>query len=548
MGEKKKQVGATHKALYRKYRSKSLEEIVGQEHITKTLANAIKQGKISHAYLLTGPKGTGKTSVARILAHELNNLPYTDDSMNLDIIEIDAASNRRIDDIRDLRDKVNIAPVSAKYKVYIIDEVHMLTSESFNALLKTLEEPPEHVIFILATTEVHKLPATIVSRVQRHSFHSIAPEKVAAHLKTIAKNEDIKIDDEALLLLAEYGDGSFRDSISMLDQMSSSTEQITVELVELLLGLAPQRSLSELFDAAQVGDSKLVLSQIDSLIEAGLTPVAIAAQLLKLLRNKAKDGTATAQTVSLMKDLLGVSSSQYPQLKLESILLGVAPRNVEQIVNNTQQIESRPEPVATTPSIIRPKELDGKTDQSNVKTKKTEASPDPSSKTPENKNESSSKTEASESNENSPINNSVAPVSEDNEARHPKQNEESSVPATLESGILGQWPEILTLTKQKNNSLYTVLRLATPELQGNELTLVFAFPFHQKKLAEPKYKSLVAEIVREQTGADTTITAVVDKSRIKPINSAPAAIDNNAHASLISNVQDIMGGGEIVSI
>ena len=155
------------KALYRKYRPKSLSEVVGQKHITDTLANAIKSGRISHAYLLTGPRGTGKTSIARILAHEVNGLEYTSDQTELDIIEIDAASNRRIDEIRDLRDKVHILPTSNKYKVYIIDEVHMLTREAFNALLKTLEEPPAHVVFILATTELSKVPDTIVSRSAR---------------------------------------------------------------------------------------------------------------------------------------------------------------------------------------------------------------------------------------------------------------------------------------------------------------------------------------------------------------------------------------------
>src|SRR3989338_478241 len=148
-------------ALYRKYRSKKFGEVVGQQHVTKTLTNALKSGRISHAYLFTGPRGVGKTSVARIFAHEVNNLKYDEDKPHLDIIEIDAASNRRIDEIRDLREKVHISPTSAKYKVYIIDEVHMLTKEAFNALLKTLEEPPEHCIFILATTEAHKLPATI---------------------------------------------------------------------------------------------------------------------------------------------------------------------------------------------------------------------------------------------------------------------------------------------------------------------------------------------------------------------------------------------------
>src|SRR5271165_2197741 len=188
-------------ALYRKYRSKSLNDVLGQEHVTTTLLHALKQGQISHAYLFTGPRGVGKTSVARILAHEINNLPYTDDSMHIDIIEIDAASNRRIDEIRDLRDKVRIAPTSAKYKVYIIDEVHMLTKEAFNALLKTLEEPPDHVIFILATTEAHKLPETILSRCQRFDLRRIPAALITKHLAEIAKDLNVPCDDEVLTLI-----------------------------------------------------------------------------------------------------------------------------------------------------------------------------------------------------------------------------------------------------------------------------------------------------------------------------------------------------------
>ncbi|MCA9348070.1 DNA polymerase III subunit gamma/tau, partial [Candidatus Saccharibacteria bacterium] len=178
-------------ALYRKYRSKKLSEIVGQKHITNTLENAIKSGRISHAYLFAGPRGVGKTSIARILAHEINGIPYEDESINLDIIEIDGASNRRIDEMRELRDKVYIAPTSAKYKVYIIDEVHMLTKEAFNALLKTLEEPPKHVIFILATTETHKLPDTIISRTQKFTFRAIETKDAIQHLAEIAKAENI---------------------------------------------------------------------------------------------------------------------------------------------------------------------------------------------------------------------------------------------------------------------------------------------------------------------------------------------------------------------
>src|SRR5476651_1179500 len=198
-------------ALYRKQSPKSLSEVVGQEHITSTLEQAIKTGRISHAYLFTGPRGTGKTSVARIWAHEINGLPYTDDSAHMDIIEIDAASNRRIDEIRELRDKVFVAPTSAKFKVYIIDEVHMLTREAFNALLKTLEEPPAHAVFILATTDAHKLPDTIISRTQRYNFKPAEPKQVVDLLRYIAKQENIKVDDTALAMLAEHGAGSFRD-------------------------------------------------------------------------------------------------------------------------------------------------------------------------------------------------------------------------------------------------------------------------------------------------------------------------------------------------
>ena len=244
-------------ALYRTYRSKKLSELVGQEHITTALEHALKKGTISHAYLFTGPKGTGKTSIARILAHEINGIPYEDDTTHLDIIEIDAASNRRIDEIRDLRDKVHIAPTSAKYKVYIIDEVHMLTKEAFNALLKTLEEPPQHVVFILATTEAHKLPETIISRTQRFTFKPIDMAKVVGHLKHIAKQEKLTITDEALDLIAKHGEGSFRDSIGLLDQMRNAGDSITLDDVQHVLGIAPAELIEQLLNQIASGMLKL---------------------------------------------------------------------------------------------------------------------------------------------------------------------------------------------------------------------------------------------------------------------------------------------------
>jgi len=510
MGEKKK---TAHKALYRKYRSKSLSEIVGQEHITKTLENALKLGKLSHAYLFTGPRGTGKTSIARILAHEINNIPYEDESIDLDIVEIDAASNRRIDDIRDLRDKVHIAPVSAKYKVYIIDEVHMLTSESFNALLKTLEEPPEHVIFILATTEVHKLPATIISRTQRYSFHLVPTQKVARHLKYIAKQEGIKIDDEALTLLAEHGGGSFRDSISLLDQLSSHTEPITTELVELLLGLAPHQALKELLDVTFLGNGTEIINSIERLVESGLTPAAIAVQLLNMVRAEIRAGESNDRSVKLMSELLSVQSAQYPELKLETVLLSVAPPRA-------------PKAVAVVPE----KEIPAPAQE----VSSAKAMPEPI--------ETRSKALEIET----PV---VKPKVTDSPKLAQEEAVSQSTKANPQTGdIIGQWPQILEQTKQKNNPLYTVIRLATPEVDSGGLLLIFSFPFHQKKVEESRYKALIAEIVASVTGTSVVVRSIVDKKRAKPVTTNDATPSDPAHASLISSVQDIMGGGEIVNV
>src|SRR5690606_25955227 len=195
-------------------------------------------GRISHAYLFTGPKGTGKTSVARILAHSINDLPYKDESIHLDIIEIDAASNRRIDEIRDLRDKVHIAPTSAKYKVYIIDEVHMLTKEAFNALLKTLEEPPAHVIFMLATTEMHKLPDTIISRCETHVLRRPSDDVLTDVVSKVAKKEKYSLEPEAARMIGFLGEGSFRDTLGVLQKVlnASSDKKITASEVEKITG------------------------------------------------------------------------------------------------------------------------------------------------------------------------------------------------------------------------------------------------------------------------------------------------------------------------
>src|ERR1035437_3923820 len=313
------------KALYRKYRSRSLAEVIGQEHITHTLETALKNGRISHAYLFTGPRGVGKTSVARILAHEINKLPYEDDLIHMDIIEIDAASNRRIEEIRELRDKVNVAPTTAPYKVYIIDEVHMLTTPAFNALLKTLEEPPKHVIFILATTEAHKLPDTIVSRTQRFMFKPVEQDKVAEHLRTIADREGIKITDEALALIAEHGEGGLRDSISLLDQASGHSSEIDLSYIQSLIGMPPITVISALVEGLKTHNVKQVIETLAQLYEQGYEPAQITKQLGEAWRARMLENNhTTTEDFTLLQRLLKVPSEHNPERYLEIILLEFA--------------------------------------------------------------------------------------------------------------------------------------------------------------------------------------------------------------------------------
>ena len=309
------------KALYRKYRSKKLSEVVGQKHITTVLENALKQGKIAHAYLFTGPRGVGKTSIARILAHEINDLPYSEEDNHPDIIEIDAASNNGVDDIRQLRDNVQVAPFSAKYRVYIIDEVHMLSKAAFNALLKTLEEPPEHAVFILATTDAHKLPATIISRTQRFVFRFISKEDVCAHLEFIAKNEKINISKEAIEIIAERGEGSFRDSISLLDQISSITkksEEITANLLEEALGLAPKMQINALISAFENQNSNEILQIVRDVRNSGVDLKNFASQLLSFITENVGKKPYLSQ---FLTPLTRAEKSNFIEMELLSIFI-----------------------------------------------------------------------------------------------------------------------------------------------------------------------------------------------------------------------------------
>ena len=267
------------KALYRKYRPTSLDAVIGQDEIIKSLKTAIKSNKISHAYLFSGPRGTGKTSVARIFAHAINDFDYQLEDSYLDIIEIDAASNTSVENVRELREKAIIAPTKGKYKVYIIDEIHMLSRGAFNALLKVLEEPPAHVVFIMATTEPHKILDTIRSRSQSFVFHLADQKTIAKYLAKIAKQEKINCSDAAIKLIAKRSGGSFRDALSLLDQIATQSGEITEQKIESALGLPPAETVTKLIENYLESPSSLQ-TQLQAIFTSDIKPKILLTELI----------------------------------------------------------------------------------------------------------------------------------------------------------------------------------------------------------------------------------------------------------------------------
>lgn len=288
------------KALYRKWRPLGWDEVTAQDHVIQTLKNAVLNDRVAHAYLFAGPRGTGKTTSARLLAKAVNCLE--DDLANrpcntcehclaintgrfLDLIEIDAASNTSVDDVRDLREKINFSPSKGRYKVYIIDEVHMLSTAAFNALLKTLEEPPPHAIFILATTEIHKIPATVLSRCQRHEFRRIPIKNMVAYMNEKSLAEGIDVEDSVLIEVARQATGSLRDAISLLDQLTSASERITLEMAQNVLGTATSLRVIDVISALLEKDTAQGLALIDGSLDSGTDPRQFARQIVTYLRN-----------------------------------------------------------------------------------------------------------------------------------------------------------------------------------------------------------------------------------------------------------------------
>ncbi|QCT42173.1 DNA polymerase III subunit gamma/tau [Candidatus Nanosynbacter featherlites] len=482
-------------ALYRKYRSRSLDEVLGQDHVTNILRRALEQGKIAHAYLLTGPRGVGKTSVARILAHEINQLPYDEEASHLDIIEIDAASNNGVDDIRALREKAQVAPVSAPKKIYIIDEVHMLSKPAFNALLKTLEEPPAHVVFILATTDADKLPATILSRVQQFFFHPISVDVMARQLMAIAEKEGFAIEADAARLIAERSRGGFRDGISMLDQLSilaTPDQPLTVAMVTEYLGLSDTATLEKLLDLYQSEDSADILRILQELEQSGISPTVVSHQLLSIARARLSTNPGL---VELIQQLIEVDRHPHPDLKLLTIFM----QHHAQPVRPKKTVAQA---VTATPTVIS-----------------TPAKPASSA-------EKSPKSQSTKSTE---------PVKKTSESKDTKPAKKSSTkPRKSSTPLELDWHRVIEQAKEKSVGLSSLLQKSQWAFDGDKLTIFAGSAFYKKKLDDAKNRPLLAEIITAETGMELEVDIIGEK---KP-----------PEDEKLAEIAAMMGGGEEVKL
>ncbi len=480
-------------ALYRKYRSADFSQVLGQEHVTKTLISAVSSGHLSHAYLFTGPRGVGKTSVARLLARALNctgdqkpcnNCQSCLAAINssLDIIEIDAASNNGVDDVRELRDKIGLAPAAGAYKVYIIDEVHMLSTGAFNALLKTLEEPPSHAVFILATTEAHRLPDTIISRTQRYNFKPITPDDMVKHLAYIAKKESIPVDAEALALIATAARGGFRDAISMLDQVAASgLDTLDCQTVRTLLGFGDSAAILSISNHIAEGDAKRALTALQELYATGIQPGQIAVQLIEFWRE--------ALFISV-----GAGSATTPGIQdfTELISPTLAARTIEALISVTKS--SWPQ-LSLEATVVRLTSMD--------------------------------KTVSQSSSRNTPA---PKPVE-----ASPKPDQLTDKSAMQEAG-LDLWPKALLLVKQQNPSLYALLRSCRVEFTLEGIIVWSKFNFHRDRINEAKNRVVIDQATLKTYGREIIMIAHVEA------NPRPAPPVANPTADLVSQAMEILGG------
>ena len=527
-----------YRAFYRKYRPSTFTDVVGQEHITTTLENAVKTGKTSHAYLFTGSRGTGKTSCAKILAKAVNCINSNDGNpcneceickgidsgAILDIIEIDAASNNGVDNIRDLREEANFTPANAKFRVYIIDEVHMLSIGAFNALLKTLEEPPAHVIFILATTEVHKLPSTILSRCQRFDFKRIPPEAIAERLKEVSVKENLQISDDGAMLIARIADGAMRDALSLLDRCSSHDGLIDSAAVASSAGLAGREYIFELCDCILQKDAAKALEVVNKLYNDSCDMERLITELTSHFRN-----LMVSKAVKNFQDMIICSQGEIEIIRQQSAkttlatimscidILTASASTMKQGANRRTSAElciirlCTPSLDGDLNAILRRlSELEAAVASGEITVKAEDPAP---VREPEVKEEKQPEpTKATE------------PVSEPEKEEiplpepPPAPQEEQIVPQNTGTVPFDNWPEVLDMLYAKDKSLIAMLTGSSAFIHQGKYLLIKGSPVLELYLKTGDYSKTIKEAVTKITGKSYTLAVYNNKQEQAPKN------------------------------
>lgn len=547
-------------ALYREWRPKNFKDMVGQDHVTKTLTNALMQSKVAHAYLFSGPRGTGKTTTAKVLAKALNCerrdgvepcnqcdfCLSIDQGRAMEVFEIDAASNRGIDEIRDLRDKVRLSAGESKYKVYIIDEVHMLTTEAFNALLKTLEEPPERVVFILATTEVHKIPLTILSRVQRFEFHRIPLEQIQSHLDKVCQTIGRDVEPEALQIIAQKSEGGLRDALSILDQCLLLDGKLGVEQVYQVLGMVGEEFSARLVDHLLTGDYAKALGCLGEGINQGMDPRQIIRELLDYMRQALLYASTQAfpqiaphlrehlayQCQKLgLKTLLqwiGILLQGESQLKYAANARLAAELLLVQVIYDSQPGYSKESPQV----LERLQELEEEIKNLSSGRSRQESKAEP----PRKVRESSSELPGPQKAAASPL--------QDKSAISP--GGETSV-LSIEQ-VQGRWGEILEQVRKRKKSTHAFLMEGKPvELSGDSLVIVFkeGLSFHRDKVNQKENRETIEEVLQSIFGKAYSLQSLLENEYVKD-NKDSVQPEKTKENPMIKKAADLFGADLLI--
>jgi DNA polymerase-3 subunit gamma/tau len=503
-------------ALYRRWRPQTWEEVVGQDHILLTLRNAVKGERVAHAYLFSGPRGTGKTTTARLLAKAVNCLHESlaerpcnvceyckalNEGRFLDLVEIDAASNTSVEDVRDLRDRINFAPNQGRFKVYIIDEVHMLSTAAFNALLKTLEEPPAHAIFVLATTEVHKVPATVLSRCQRHEFRRLPVSIIIAFLTEKIAEEGFAVDDQALELIARQATGSLRDAISLLDQLTSTGEEVTLDLARTILGTAAGEAVRGVVEALGKGDRAEGLTLINRALDAGADPRQFSRQVVDYLRGLLLVHMGAVELVEANEDERKQMLRQAEALALPRLLAAITAFSQASAVGRSSWLPGLPLEMALIDAV--------EADQQQAQPASSKpANPTPATRSPAK----SPKQRAKQAEVETPDRNAEA-----NDVGGPAVSEPSSEYTPNASGLTFQsvsdrWKDILAAALDMDRASQALINSGRPlGLEGDVLVLGFASDLLREKMEKEQHLRVARAAIEEALKVPLGIRCVLTK-------------------------------------